>query len=231
MVTQEKSGFTIGQIVELLKDGCPDMTASKLRFWEREKLISPRRTKGGHRLYSQNDVDNLRFVSELRLHRRFPLPAVKALVKRLKKDPTYRFVVLERTLHSEPFDPNFHPLSRSEAAEKTGVSEDQISVLEKAGLLLACPETGKFDEEAIQLMRILAELMEFSLTPEALSFYARSANEVVQHEHNLFADLCRNGNEQSTKLERYRRFRELIGPLQHLLYLSYLRKEIYGKTW
>src|SRR5687768_4790411 len=37
-----------------------------LRVWERERLINPKRTPGGHRLYSSNDVLRLRQIARLR---------------------------------------------------------------------------------------------------------------------------------------------------------------------
>ncbi len=35
-----------------------------------------------------------------------------------------------------------------------------------------------------------------------------------------------NEGDEAKKVARYRRFRELVGPLQRLLYLSYLRRAI-----
>jgi DNA-binding transcriptional MerR regulator len=46
----------IGKVVEALRDQHHDVTPSSLRFLEREGLIEPTRTPGGHRLYSDADV-------------------------------------------------------------------------------------------------------------------------------------------------------------------------------
>ena len=172
--------LTIGQVVERLQERFPEVTVSKLRFWEREGLIVPQRTPGGHRLYCPANLERLLLIVELRIHRRLPLSTVKALLKRLEEDPTYRFIVMERTLYAEPFDPTFSPLSRIEAAEKAGLTEKQMVELEKKGLVLSCPKTGTFDEEAVQVLLVLAGLLNLGLTPEALAFYAHWAQEVVE---------------------------------------------------
>jgi DNA-binding transcriptional MerR regulator/methylmalonyl-CoA mutase cobalamin-binding subunit len=53
---------SIGEVVALLAPEYPDVTPSSLRFLEREGLVVPRRTPGGHRLYGENDVARLRRV-------------------------------------------------------------------------------------------------------------------------------------------------------------------------
>lgn len=52
----------IGGVVERLQRDYPDVTHSSLRFLEREGLISPTRTPGGHRLFSAYDLQRLRQI-------------------------------------------------------------------------------------------------------------------------------------------------------------------------
>jgi methanogenic corrinoid protein MtbC1 len=51
--------FTIGEVVASIAKTYPDMSHSGLRFFEREGLVAPLRTEGGHRLYRQSDVDRI----------------------------------------------------------------------------------------------------------------------------------------------------------------------------
>ncbi|RMF26616.1 MAG: MerR family transcriptional regulator, partial [Chloroflexi bacterium] len=164
---------------------------------------------------------------ELRTHRRLPLETIRALLQRMEADPTYRFLVVEQLLHEDAFAPDFHPLSRTEAAAQAGLTEAQVRELEALGLVLPCPKTGRFDEEAVHLLRVLAGLLEMGFTPEDLHFYARWAQEVARHERALFADLCQDGSDEAEKVARYQRFRELAGPLLRLLHLNYLRRTLY----
>jgi len=61
----EKAGsisFKIGDVVAELQRAYPDVTHSSLRFLEREGLVIPSRTPGGHRLYSQQDLGRIRQI-------------------------------------------------------------------------------------------------------------------------------------------------------------------------
>ena len=53
----------------------------KLRFWEsRYKLISPTRTRAGHRLYSKRDLEQIKAIAELVEKQGFSLVAVKEML-------------------------------------------------------------------------------------------------------------------------------------------------------
>jgi DNA-binding transcriptional MerR regulator/methylmalonyl-CoA mutase cobalamin-binding subunit len=49
----------IGRVVETVRRTYPEVSPSSLRFLEREGLIEPTRTPGGHRLYSEADVERI----------------------------------------------------------------------------------------------------------------------------------------------------------------------------
>jgi len=48
-----------------------------IRLWERERLINPRRTSGGHRLYSASDLQRLRQIARLRRMERLNAAAIR----------------------------------------------------------------------------------------------------------------------------------------------------------
>jgi DNA-binding transcriptional MerR regulator len=60
---QEKTDLIpIGDVVAELRRSYPDVTHSSLRFLEREGLIEPVRTPGGHRLYSPADIERIQQI-------------------------------------------------------------------------------------------------------------------------------------------------------------------------
>lgn len=53
------------------------VSRSLLRLWEKEGLVNPKRTAGGHRLYSTDDVQRLRKIAHLRRVDRLNLVAIR----------------------------------------------------------------------------------------------------------------------------------------------------------
>ena len=57
-----QKALTIGAVVKQLDREFPDISISKVRYLEDQKLLAPRRTPGGDRLYSPGDVQRLRTI-------------------------------------------------------------------------------------------------------------------------------------------------------------------------
>lgn len=61
--------LTIGAVVDALQPAHPDVSHSSLRFLEREGLVTPARTPGGHRLYAPEDLNRLRQIKSWQARR------------------------------------------------------------------------------------------------------------------------------------------------------------------
>ena len=82
------SGFlTIGKVVKKLQTLYPDLSVSKVRYLQDEGLITPSRTAGGYRLYSQKDVKRLETILYLQKSRFMPLSVIKDELDRQDKNP------------------------------------------------------------------------------------------------------------------------------------------------
>ena len=55
----------------------PDISISKIRYLEDQKLLSPRRTQGGYRLYTQSDIQRLRTILRLQRDEFLPLRVIR----------------------------------------------------------------------------------------------------------------------------------------------------------
>jgi MerR family transcriptional regulator, light-induced transcriptional regulator len=53
---------SIGEVVALLEREFPDVSPSSLRFLEREGLVKPHRTQGGHRQYDPQQIERVRRI-------------------------------------------------------------------------------------------------------------------------------------------------------------------------
>lgn len=61
-VTPDDDLRSIGEVVAELRLFHPEISASSLRFLERENLVTPHRSVGGHRLYSAEDLRRIRQI-------------------------------------------------------------------------------------------------------------------------------------------------------------------------
>ncbi len=74
----KKIYYTIGEVAELLGE-----RQSTLRYWESEfEELSPRRSDGGRRLYSESDIELLRRIKYFLHEMKF---SIKGAKKRLMK--------------------------------------------------------------------------------------------------------------------------------------------------
>src|SRR5499427_11075402 len=69
--------LTIGTVCNRLKDEFPDVSISKIRYLEDQGLLSPRRTQGGYRLFSEDDVDRLETILRLQRDEFLPLRVIR----------------------------------------------------------------------------------------------------------------------------------------------------------
>ena len=74
---RREKAMTIGAVTKALKQEFSDISISKIRYLEDQKLLSPRRTPGGYRLYSQSDVARLRTILRLQRDEFLPLRVIR----------------------------------------------------------------------------------------------------------------------------------------------------------
>ncbi|WP_205745759.1 MerR family transcriptional regulator [Egibacter rhizosphaerae] len=76
-------GYTIGEVLNQLKEDFEDITISKIRFLESEGLIYPDRTDSGYRKFIDDDVDRLRFILTAQRDHYLPLKVIREQLDRL----------------------------------------------------------------------------------------------------------------------------------------------------
>src|SRR5664279_2985459 len=72
-----QKAVTIGAVCKALHQEFPDISISKIRYLEDQKLLAPRRTQGGYRLYTQNDIQRLRTILRLQRDEFLPLRVIR----------------------------------------------------------------------------------------------------------------------------------------------------------
>ena len=72
-----QKAVTIGAVCKALELEFPDISISKIRYLEDQKLLTPRRTQGGYRLYTPDDVQRLRTILRLQRDEFLPLRVIR----------------------------------------------------------------------------------------------------------------------------------------------------------
>src|SRR5579859_4761147 len=72
-----QKAVTIGAVCKALRQEFSDISISKIRYLEDQKLLSPRRTQGGYRLYTASDVQRLRTILRLQRDEFLPLRVIR----------------------------------------------------------------------------------------------------------------------------------------------------------
>jgi DNA-binding transcriptional MerR regulator len=74
--------LTIGSVVKRLRTEFPDISVSKVRYLEEQQLITPKRTRSGYRLFSQDDYGRLERVLTMQRDEYLPLKVIRREIER-----------------------------------------------------------------------------------------------------------------------------------------------------
>lgn len=73
------------------------VNASTIRFWETEfEILKPKKNKKGNRLFTQQDVDNLKIIFHLVKERGYTLAGAKQKLKDNKQDTIENEEIVEK---------------------------------------------------------------------------------------------------------------------------------------
>lgn len=181
--------YSIGEVVALLRPDY-DISESNLRFWEKQGLLEPQRTPGGHRLYTGADIARIKLIKRMQSTRHMPLAVIKHLCAlhdgEALDDLAPFFEAVYRPQH---FDADFRPMSVGELAAETGLPLETIHQLTDWGVLRPEQESDDgplpealYDEDDRQVCRLLTELLPTGLPLEAIGRKAALVRDHVQDE-------------------------------------------------
>jgi DNA-binding transcriptional MerR regulator len=213
--------LTIGTVCRLLKDEFPDISISKIRYLEDRGLLAPRRTQGGYRLFSEDDVERLETILRLQRDEFLPLN----VIRRELASPGAKDRVRKRFSARGEEEPR---LELSELCERAGVDGRQVRELEEFGLLQPQKLNGRklYGELDADIAAACGQLARFGLDPRHLRTFRTAADRQVGLVDAIVAPSlhARSPERRRTGLENL----ELLGAqaqeLMQLLFLRALRK-------
>jgi DNA-binding transcriptional MerR regulator len=186
--------LTIGDVLAHLKLEFPDLTISKIRFLEDQGLVQPERTPSGYRKFSAGDVSRLRYVLSQQRDHYLPLRVIKDQLDAIDRglvppgtstdSPRVAHVAVATIEDNAPTADHFRPapaamrLSREELLNAAGLRGDQLSELEQFGLVTKKPG-GFYDDDALAVAKIVADLARFGLEGRHLRAFRTAAEREV----------------------------------------------------
>lgn len=227
----EPKYYTISETLAQLQTEFPDLTLSSLRFLEKEGLLQPQRTPGGHRLYSDEDIARLRLIKRLQSQRYYPLETIRHMLGKLEqtKDIEAEMAFLESLYAPFSYDPDFKPLSREQLVERTGIPPADIARLEEMGLLFPHANgNGRryYDEDDLKMAELVARELKLNAHLEDFAPLGIAMWALVQEEFNLFRKLAGEGQ---PAIERVQQLKETADLVHALLRAKLYRKMIQSK--
>lgn len=189
-----RATLTIGDVLARLKVDFPDLTISKIRFLEDQGLVRPERTASGYRKFAPGDVSRLRYVLGQQRDHYLPLRVIKDQLDAIDRglvppgasadSPRPAHVAVASIENNAPTPEHFRPapaamrLSRDELLHAAGMRADQLAELETFGLIVAKPG-GHYDDDALAVARIAADLARFGLEGRHLRAFRTAAEREV----------------------------------------------------
>jgi DNA-binding transcriptional MerR regulator len=167
----ERALLTIGAVCSRLKDEFPDISISKIRFLEDKGLLAPRRTRGGYRLFSEDDVERLRRILELQRDEFLPLSVIRQELAR----PSGKE---RRRRRAEPLAEGEYDLELDELCERAGITRELAHELEEYGLLV--PRTQerqrRYSEGDAEIAAVCGRLARFGISARHLRTFRTGAD-------------------------------------------------------
>ena len=173
MATAAKSRLlTIGTVCGMLKDEFPDISISKIRYLEDQGLLAPRRTQGGYRLFSEEDVERLEKILRLQRDEFLPLRVIRQELA----SPAARDRKRRRTLTEDE-----HDLDLAELCERAGIDARLARELEDFGLLAPRSVGGekRYPELDAEIAHACGQLARFGIAPRHLRGFRTAADREV----------------------------------------------------
>ena len=225
--SRPRKALTIGAVAKILGNEFDDVSISKIRYLEDQKLLSPRRTAGGYRLYSQADVERLRAILRMQRDEFLPLRVIRQELA--TGDFTGRRPSGEgQKRRAASVGETVTSFTADELLDQAGVGEAFLRELQDFGIVQPERRDGRptYDETDLEIVRAASELSKFGVAGRNLRVFRTSADrEAALLEQLLGAQLrSRSQARRKEAVENLESLAAVCGHLKHLLLVSDLRR-------
>jgi DNA-binding transcriptional MerR regulator len=217
--------LTIGAVCRMLGEEFDDISISKIRFLEDQKLISPRRTPGGYRLFSQEDVERLRAILRMQRDEFLPLAVIRDMLTQGTSRPTGTRRRRARALAQAD-----RRLSLDELAAEADVDVRFITELEEYQLLEGrrSGQPKPYTRTDVEIVALCQRLARYGVAARHLKAFRSAVGREAGLLEQILAPSLRSSNpdRREAGLEELEALAELTSDLTHLLLVRDLRQAV-----
>jgi DNA-binding transcriptional MerR regulator len=241
-----RKSLTIGAVCKALSQEFPDISISKIRYLEDQKLLAPRRTPGGYRLYSSTDVSRLRTILRLQRDEFLPLRVIRQELAagrstddEVPRPPTggdgpapsdARLGAALRRLTFSLQDRGAL-YSLEDVVDETGAEARLVQELEDYGIVRGEQRGGPggtkyYDETEREIVRAVTELARYGVAGRNLRVFKTSAEREAALLQQILAPALRSRNPERRReaIEALENLAAVASHLKHLLLVRDLRR-------
>jgi DNA-binding transcriptional MerR regulator len=235
-----RKSLTIGAVCKALSQEFPDISISKIRYLEDQKLLTPRRTPGGYRLYAQSDVSRLRTILRLQRDEFLPLRVIRQELAagRTETDTPAASAVAPAQEVARPgaalrrltfsIRDRGALYSLDDVVEETGAEPGLVRELEEFGIVEGENRGGTryYDETEREIVRAVTELTRYGVGGRNLRVFKTSADRESALLQQILAPALRSRNPERRKeaIEALENLAAVASHLKHLLLVRDLRR-------
>ncbi len=216
---------TIGAVCAKLSDEFPDISISKIRYLEDQGLLSPRRTPGGYRLFSEEDIERLQAI--LRLQRDEFLP-----LRVIRQELATRLSPSRRGKAAADLGEHDAEVDLHELCERAHISRELARDLEEYGLLSPSVRGGEsfYTDADVEIALACGRLAASGMTARHLRTFRTTADRAAGLLDQVAAPALRSRNPERHQegLEELRALGVAAQELTQLLLWRAVRKTAAG---
>jgi len=242
---RQAKSLTIGAVCKALSQEFPDISISKIRYLEDQKLLAPRRTPGGYRLYSGSDVSRLRTILRLQRDEFLPLRVIRQELAAGRSTEESAPAGGGGGAPAPAAAPDGRPgaalrrltfslrdrgalYSLDDVVEETGAEPRLVRELEDFGIVQGELRGGTryYDETEREIVRAVTELSRYGVAGRNLRVFRTSAEREAALLQQILAPSLRSRNPERRKeaVEALENLAAVASHLKHLLLVRDLRR-------
>lgn len=183
----------ISQVIAELSEEFPDISQSRIRYYDEQGLVEPRRTPSGYRKFSYGDVERLRFVLRMQKDRYWPLSHIRQVLDQMDSGEvpdtelraTLRVPQVTLAADGSPTAQSITEgagatrMTRDELVDAAGIDDATLDQIEEYELIRRRPNQRYYDTDDLVVASLVGQLAELGLEPRHLRGFRTAADREV----------------------------------------------------